>query len=336
MVGLQAIVTDIVSSRPSAGATREFVYLCRNIALIYIRNKVSARRLDLRFFGLEMNDLAFDCIAGLFRRDETGSFSELQTYFERVPLKSSSDSEILALTRRLVYSKVAREVFHLYQLHDPSLGKILRSIKYTVRRSRDIELVKIGGEMWLHIAGQTDVREALPIIPTEFLEIRLSGTLSGSIGLVSIIHEFAAILKEQTEYQPAFPIVGLALVIRGISIVTPVDLSEPTLEFTKAEMTSFLAKSISFVRNGIGARYVRDGKIEAEHIQEYLAVIGDLLRSQFVDDDGNDVSLFTLLGARRTGLTREEYSSQHRVHLEYLFRLTKKDFLARVKDEMMS
>jgi hypothetical protein len=68
---LEQLISDLRSENPSPRIINEFIHLCRKIALIQIRRKLSNGRLHAEFFKTSPDDLAIDCIADLFQQDDS-------------------------------------------------------------------------------------------------------------------------------------------------------------------------------------------------------------------------------------------------------------------------
>lgn len=94
----------------------EFVNLVQRISATYIKAGQSApawKRLG------DVEDLALDCVAGLFMRNEEGEFIAFKEYFEKVPanVENLDDRAIMALLRKLVIEKTKLELTRI-------LGKV--------------------------------------------------------------------------------------------------------------------------------------------------------------------------------------------------------------------
>jgi hypothetical protein len=100
---LKPILASILSNTPSQLCVRDFANLCHQIALIYLRKKARGNRLNPTGFGMPLEDLAFECIADLFQRNEQGAFIKLADYFNAVAWENKHEDELLGATRRVVF-----------------------------------------------------------------------------------------------------------------------------------------------------------------------------------------------------------------------------------------
>ncbi|MDX1439483.1 MAG: hypothetical protein R3284_06225, partial [Rubricoccaceae bacterium] len=67
---LTAVLDDVLQENPSVKATRLLIDKCHLLAIAYLRRRSHAGRLDPSLFGVTLEDLALDCVAELFRRDD--------------------------------------------------------------------------------------------------------------------------------------------------------------------------------------------------------------------------------------------------------------------------
>ncbi|HTP13329.1 MAG TPA: hypothetical protein VMM37_06845, partial [Bacteroidota bacterium] len=177
MIQLERIIPSLLSPKPSEGDLRDFVYCCRNLAHSYLKTKVNRGKLDPAQFGIPLEDLALDCIAPLFARNDRGRFIELAGYFGTRSLLAASREELFGATRRLVFSKVSEELYRLYREHDPSLSHIIRNIKIALRFSRTMIPVVQNNELWVQPYRTLHAQEIAPLMPSEIIEARLAAHL---------------------------------------------------------------------------------------------------------------------------------------------------------------
>ncbi|MFA6455741.1 MAG: hypothetical protein WCW40_02875, partial [Bacteroidota bacterium] len=130
---LRGTITAILSGTVTREQVNDIISLSHAFALILLRKKLTAGKLNLSLIHLDLHDLAYDCIADLFRMDDDHTLIQLSSYFGSLPLHQLSDVQMVDHLRRIVFSKVNQGIFRIYFEHDPSLGKILRNIRITVQ-----------------------------------------------------------------------------------------------------------------------------------------------------------------------------------------------------------
>ena len=129
---LRPNLSFVLANAHSKRQLEELVSLCHSLAVSSIRGKLASGKINTTLLGLNDSDLAYDCIADLFQRDEKGTVLHLKTYFESFLVESESDELLLAHLRRLIFARVNQGLFRLYNEADPALGKILRNIKLAI------------------------------------------------------------------------------------------------------------------------------------------------------------------------------------------------------------
>jgi len=120
----------------------QFVNLVQKVSLSYLKyQEVIGKHIRWernKNLG-ELDDLALDCIAGLFMRNEHGEFIQLKKYFcqNNDGLATMDDAEILVLLRRLVIKKTKQELSRIFKERDPEGAKIVRNIKVAIKSASD-------------------------------------------------------------------------------------------------------------------------------------------------------------------------------------------------------
>jgi hypothetical protein len=339
VIQLDRIIPSVLSPDPSLECVREFVYLCKNLALSYLQTKVNRGKLDPKHFGIPLDDLALDCIAPLFERNDRGRFVELVSYYGKGNLPTFSGEELLGATRRLVFSKVNEELFRLYRENDPSLSNIIRNIKIALRFSRTVIPVMRNNEWWIQPISLIHAQDVLPVMPAELIEARLLSQLERRYDLRHILQLVSAILEEQDLYQKRYPLVGIALVIRSLmvrSLTLAESVESPGAEISPEEISRFIHTSIEKTRTAMKASYVGKGKVSEKTFEAYFDCVEEILDTEYVSDNGLDLSYFDVVRKRMSELSVEEYRCHHRAYLEYLVRLTRLNLLESIKGELQS
>ena len=99
-MNLVHLIRAVAGEAPSRTSVNEFTFLCRKIAVVFLRKKVSLGRLYPETFGVSIDDLALDCIADLFIQDDNGTLLQISAYFQGISLDDTTDEELLSHVRR--------------------------------------------------------------------------------------------------------------------------------------------------------------------------------------------------------------------------------------------
>lgn len=133
----------------------QFVNLVQKVSLSYLKyQEVIGKHIRWernKNLG-ELDDLALDCIAGLFMRNEHGEFIQLKKYFcqNNDGLATMDDAEILVLLRRLVIKKTKQELSRIFKERDPEGAKIVRNIKVAIKSASDFSSFKEMGREYIY------------------------------------------------------------------------------------------------------------------------------------------------------------------------------------------
>jgi hypothetical protein len=335
---LRDAIRHILSPHPAPAESSAYVDLALRIASIHLLKRINAGTINPSFFGLTPGDLALDCLAPLFARDAHGRFTHIESYYTSLHWETLPDADLLACTRRLVYSTVHQQLVRLYRDHDPSLEKIIRNLRNALRGHAALQEERRGGELWIRSTHETPDHRLLPEMPWVFLEGELTGYLHDRTPLRAIVQHLAGILAAQTVYRRSFPLTSLALILRmAYSRFEQEPADEGVFEETMLrpdEAEELIGEALETVEAEKRRTYVEKGKVTALTYSAYFAAIRSILRAEFVENDGMDRSFHAQLQSILPGLSMDEYKEHHRCHLEYLAKLARERLLERIREEL--
>lgn len=136
----------------------QFVNLVQKVSLSYLKyQEVIGKHIRWernKNLG-ELDDLALDCVAGLFMRNDLGEFIQLKKYFcqNTSNINNLDDAEILVLLRRLVIKKTKQELSRIFKERDPEGAKIVRNIKVAIKSSSDFSSFKEMGREYIYFTA---------------------------------------------------------------------------------------------------------------------------------------------------------------------------------------
>jgi hypothetical protein len=307
------------------------------MAIVYLHKKLKSGRLDPARFGMQLEDLAWDCIADLFQRNQQNTFVRLQSYFTSLAWENKDDDELLTATRCLVFSKVNQEIYRLHRENDPELGRLIRNLKHEAKYCSDVLLKKNNGAFWICYQQEDETSTTLPVMPPEFLDPHLTARLNGNITIKQILSVLADVLGSQNDYRKSYPLTGFALFIRSAFIrlaANEESESNGHENFTPEELKNIIAHSAKTVKSNMANTYVGKEKVDPGTYNAYFLAINDILVAQFVENDGFDRSYYDHMIRHIEGLTRDDYNRRHRCHLEYLAKLARTELLHNLKKEL--
>lgn len=305
------------------------------MALAYLRMKASSNKLYM-IRGERLEDLAWDFIAELFEKNENGCLVRLQEYFGNIDIHELSSSDLSVELRKLVFTKVEDNIFRAVGEKDPSLRKIIRNLKLAIRDNDCTHHVcyKDG-----YIVVEEDEKENLPIMPSEFMQIKLSSRLEEKMQIPDILIEAIDVLQIQDQYQKRISLVGLASIIR----LTYVHFNEPNSQekqlnaddaIIHAEFEKFLEISSESIRTNTGYSYIRKGKISHEELDMYMNAAKDIVHDAF-NEGKTESSQYEYLKNYNPDLDYDDFRENKRQILEYLVKLIRKDLVETFKEDWL-
>jgi hypothetical protein len=287
--------------------------------------------------GLPLEDLALDCISGLFERNARGEFCALQKYFNDIHWESLDEPALTGATRRLVFSQVNQELYRTYKESDPTLHRIIRNLKDAADALPGVSIKECNGENWIVFTNGA-MESSRPVAPPEYIGPYLTAQIARDDNTRALLTEIRDILVAQTEYRSGFPVVRLALILReAFAVLADADADENTAQpapdatLMSDDLATLLKISVRMTCDSFHSSYVEQGKISRPLFDAYGTIAQEVLKMEFLDDGGASLPYFERLRHHLPELSREEYMQVHRGVLEYLVKTARRDFLATVR-----
>ena len=312
---------------------KKFVDVCTALAVTFLKSKFSVGKLNLQVIGLNIYDLAHDCISDLFQRDETGKLIQLEAYFSGIPFDETPDEELLAHLRRLIFAKVNQSLFRIYNEVDPSLGKIYRNIRLAVNTLGNFTEVIRFGEPHL-LPSFCDPLEHLPPVEACTLEQELISSSKKNARIPEMISALSLFLRNQNECSRLVPVMTAAMVIRSVfekrvEIETHAVPADQRLTLDDALAT--VSRVCRDTKREMMPRYVLKKKVDPHMFENFFNAIEHNLVEVLIGGNGQPESLYNSLKKFIPEMSEEEYKKNHKNKLAYLCRLTRKQIVAELK-----
>ena len=328
---LRAAVLSATSAAPQRWAVRYLVEKSHRFAQAYLYTK--RRRGRLHLAELSVDDLALDCIAELFARDDDGAFPVLRSYFG----DNTEGEEVHVALRRLVFSKVNESLFRRYRESDPNLAKIIRNVKDAVAVIDDLVLERRGGLAWVRLArpdasGRSETQ--LPTAPPELLEAYLAANIEGRSQVRDLVRVSVDFLTDRSHYDHGYPLTALARAIRAAFTCVGVvdDEDEPDgSTFHPFEVAKAIVVATARVGVDKEAQYVGRGKVEAATYVAYVQSVRAYLGGQYLEG-AEVVSNYEALTRQLPGLDEGTYRREHRNVVEYLGKLARTQLVEQLRE----
>jgi hypothetical protein len=353
--GLTTLVRKICEGTYASAELIHFINLIQKAALSYLRyQEVSGKRIATsRQDNLEeLEDLATDCVADLFMRDEDGLFIQLRKYFgEKLADGEVDDAEMMLQLRRLVVKKTKQELSRIFRERDPEGAKIVRNIKVAVRTSDDLACFKEMGREFVCFSkyggngldtttlGKDErirLRCHCPPYPDELLESRFFSIHNPNDSVSTSIKK---LLKEVQETEGHKNFLSIEVIARMIRCVrnemfrenVGCDSTDTTpMEYLQLkEINEAKEQVLTIIEKKIQNTYLSGGKPKRKRAEIYKDALIDVL-DDLVHHRKSD-SYFHLLRNRIPGLTQQQYRNEERTVFEYLAKVVKKEFRKKLK-----
>lgn len=313
---------------------REFVQLCYLVARPHISWKIHSGKLNLSRFGISEEDAVYDCLADVFRRDASGTFVEINTYFRREVnnLDAASAERLLMQLRRLVIGKVNDNLVRLYSEADPALGKILRNIKLALTTEAGLQQAVRFNETCLVPAGMDPLAHKPPFT-IEALRAAVAGVILIHDPVPEMLRKLRALLVEQQQHQRIVPLVWVGLVFKEIYALgwEPVEEAVDLDDAIEADRLNALVEKICGQLNAqLRKTYVETGKLTEGLLEGYCCALRKVLQGSYLDEHLDGSTFYEYLREHFPDLTRESYRTEHKATLEYIVKLGK----SRLREEL--
>ena len=250
--------------------------------MAFLRLQLQRGSLDDYRFGIPTEDLAIDCIADTFQRDEQGRFIMLHHYFEGVDWKNCSEEELTISLRRLIFSKVNEGLFRSYRAEDPNLAKIIRNIKEAIKRNDGFSLKREREMQWIIVGNPSLSGNHLPIVPRDILENYITAVLCDTSNTYTAVYAFKEFLRLHPYYRNAFPMSEYARVLRACFRNREIPSSSThETNLSLIDVENALKKTIVYVRSKLHETYVKKGKVSRTMFETYMKALKKILAYHF-------------------------------------------------------
>jgi hypothetical protein len=332
---LHKLIQRCILPLPDWHDAARLIEICRRLALAYLRaSGTSVHSLTTRL-GLTLEDVAYDSIAELFARGEGGGFKEMQRWAEKNAIASlvSAEQSYHPL-RRLVLGAVHDRVYYLYHDADPALARLIRNIKLALPHHPSMKLLRVKGGAFVVPRNSGCLHLDLPSSsPDLLLPLMLEHPMSRD-SLRTLLSSLGEVLQGQTSYRRGCTVVEAAILIRLTYSSRKPTVSQP-VEADVVLQDSAVEAEIQSVLHEVRAsgiqHYIRLDKLTANEGDLLLQVVENVLRAEFLSDDGEGRGYFEHAQSVNGTITRDQYRNRYRVIVEYLAKTARSRLRERLK-----
>ena len=343
---LRSIIQSICSGEYSPGELVDFIDVSQKIAISYLKYQESLGK-NIKPKNIEglnnLEDIAIDCIAGLFMRNDLGEFVQLKRYF--TPLLENDDAEddqyILLMLRRLVVKKTKQELSRIFRERDPEGAKIIRNIRVAIRNSDILCVFREMGREFVYLSplGEKSkiIRKSHEEIHERTLSFLFSDVYNPNDSVSAMMKKMLSIVEENKEYKNYLAIDTIACIIRNFTFNQysdinhgGVDNSSPLNDLHYQEINEINNSVIKDIHSKIRLQYVNKNKLDNNKASIYFKAISDFVQDLTHEKECD--SNFKYLKRYIPHLSQQIYRDEERSIFEYLIKVTRKSLRKKLKE----
>ncbi len=364
-INIYNLIRKVVRGEHTERDLVQTVDLFQKLALSYLRylqvfgKRIGGDRSDL---VSELDDIALDCIAPLFRRDKQGRFVILRAYFgQNLEAYDPDDPmQLLSDIRRLVVKKTKQELARIFRERDPEGARLLRNIRVAVRYSDDLHIFREAGRDWLcyrrHAVVELErelrllsggdqpqveepseggLRRSFPTIPERELRQRFLMAHAANDSVPVSIRKILSIIEELPQYQNCVPVEIVARVIREAhshllhSHIREKSRAESPFEHLQDQEIQEVVATVDALIWEKLKRYVWRRKLTLPVAEAYRYALKDVIQDEL--DHHRRLSYYQHLKHYLPDLAYLDYRTKHRSVFEYLAKLGRRELTARLR-----
>ncbi|MFI5252707.1 MAG: hypothetical protein ACHQQQ_09790 [Bacteroidota bacterium] len=316
---------------------RDLVHLSWSIVQAYLRNLRYTIVKLCSGHGLSETDLAQDCVAEAFSQKPSGEYDQLQNFINslRDTIGATPEQEIFHAYRSFLIRITDAQLSQLYAQADPMGSKIYRNIRDCVKISKYFSPRKDfrGRVLYPKNIDPLDHLQAYPIdkLQCDFLESAKRGYSTHE--LIEILFN---VLNAQEDYRRSIPLIDVVQLFKKIFQseleyetkdyqILHDSLSLQDIELVRSEVENALKEKIVVT-------YYTKGKMDRDQSEAVWLACRDMI-TDWCKPEVCDPSLFEYL-TRYYHITEDRYENEFRVKMEYLLKLARQEFAARLNEEL--
>ncbi|MBN1153482.1 hypothetical protein JXB12_01035 [candidate division KSB1 bacterium] len=349
---LSNLVRKICSRHYSSNDLIEFIDLSQKIAISYLKYQEALGK-NIRPKNAEglndLEDVAIDCIAGLFMRNDCNEFVQLNKYFLPILEKEHiDDNDMLMMLRRLIVKKTKQELSRIFRERDPEGAKIIRNIRVAIRNSVQFSSFKQMGREFVCLVRRHDHDDSLDpetksgdsklsALPEKILIQHFSEHYCPTDSVSVIIKKMLETAADAPFYQSCLPIDTIANLIRDVTFTQfkdenskEIDNTSPFHDLQLKEVDAVNKYVIQLIYQKIQLQYLKKQKLDQERAEIYFKAINDFV--QDLTHERECESNFRYLKRYIPNLSQKSYRDEERSIFEYLVKVTKKSLRKKLKE----
>lgn len=308
----------------------ELINLSKKIIIPYLLNTKSHFLKLSNQHGLDVNDLAVDVVAEVFRQDCNGNFITLNNFISKLynGLENTTDGEILIAYQSFLRKNANIQIARIYAELDPGGFKIQRNIKDALP-TKNLGLRKniIGNMIYVLNSEKYDY---LPYLHFEEIEKEFLSRISENLSTKELLEIIYSILSEQEYFRKEINLTDAVILFKKYYKIEQTLFQENELDlvpaesfFDKYELDNIFDEIIKKIKSKIFIDYFSKGKLTLEQSKSVACAVNDIAYD-LIFIGHNHTSYYDYLSKYLT-VDQNEYDLKFESKLEYLIKLVRQD-----------
>lgn len=331
---IREYITAVSKDTINHSQLTELVKVSRLIIQSYIYYyRFSALKL-LDYHGITLSDLALDCIAEAFRRNQEDKYFLIKKFIcsLKEDIKEINETNLFRAYKSFLIKIASIQLSRLYSQYDPIGAKIVRNIKDAIneaalQKSEKFILKKeLSGDIL--IVKECSSSEAVNGFPIERLEAEFS--MDGKkLNVVNMIDQLYKVLSEQTEYRKSVllgDVVSLFKKYYGALYDNDFEINEDLLlsgiktdGFEEVEIVLLKQKVENFIKEKIFLDYLAKSKFNKEEAESVYLTITDII-SDLCAGVSTKEAIYDYFSCHYQ-ISKNDYIKNYKSRLGYLVKL---------------
>jgi hypothetical protein len=338
LINIKIYLQHLLDSTISERELTQLVQISRAIIQSYLIHIRTSLCYLCNFHGLTITDLAYDCIAEAFMKDGKNKFAQLSNFSDSLNNKIDGlpESEIFLAYKSFITRIADAQLARLYAQADPSGAKIHRNIRDSIDKSPYFQLDRDSRGLTLNLRDN-DSLNTLASFPMEDLERELISRMDHSSSTKDLLKILYETLMDQNEFRRSITLVELVQVFKKV-YKQDFEIDEfHNDEFSGTNFTEFEIENIRsqvelVLKEKILITYFARGKLERKQAETIFNAFQDIMYD-WCNTGELQTSMLEYL-QEYLPVDAETYETQYRTKMEYLLKLTRDEFRARLIREL--
>lgn len=286
---------------------------CHKIAIKYLQLKHIQINKFLISQEITVQELATDCIANLFIKENQSELFAIQTRFNKWQPPIITEEDCIYFLNKIVAGRVEQHIYLMLKNENPFFSKILESINYLIRQQHLFKLQYLGKT---YIVKAEDEHFEKHFISTEEFD-KLSGSLF--LNKTELLESIFNYLENETDFNAAIPLNDLVNKLKHLNFSDYLADEFVTDEYRKVEIDEILASGYIYTIENILNKYVDKSKLNDTEKKAFALALKDMAND--LGDGGVNIGLYNYLSPYIKDLDEIYFYEHYHNMLEYLFKV---------------